>query len=214
MSSLISFALVTFSAIFFVVDPLALVPLYLSLTPSDAPQKRRAMALKAAITSSATLLLFALSGGLIFRLFGITLGAFKIAGGILLFLIALEMIRAQRSRTRTSPEEEHEGIEKEDVAVIPLAIPMLAGPGAIATVTMLMHQAWPSPARIGIVIACILATGGLSFLILRAAPLVERTLKQTGLNILNRLMGLILAAVAVQFVVDGVRESLRGLAAE
>lgn len=207
MAELISFTLITFSAIFFVVDPFAAIPLFLAITQGDPPAKRRVMALKAALACTATLLLFVAAGGLIFRLFGITLGAFRIAGGILLFLLALDMMRAQRSRVRTSPEEITEGVEKDDVAIIPLGIPMLAGPGSIATVTVLMSKA-ETAAKASIVVGCILTTGLLSYLLLRAAAVLERTLKQTGLNILNRIMGLILAAVAVQFVVSGIRDVL------
>jgi multiple antibiotic resistance protein len=208
MFALLSFSLVTFSAIFFVVDPFAVIPLFLSITRGDdLPQKRRT-AFKAAIVATVTLLAFALAGSLIFKMFGITLGAFRIAGGILLFLMALDMVRAQRSRVRAVPEEESEGIAKEDVAIIPLGIPMLAGPGSIAMVIVLMGHARQSPVQMGLVIACIVATGVLTFLILRAAVLLERTLKQTGMNILNRVMGLVLAAVAVQFVVNGIHDVL------
>jgi multiple antibiotic resistance protein len=205
---LLSFALVTFSAIFFVVDPFAAVPLFLSITRGDDLAKKRATALKAAAVATVTLLVFAAAGTLIFKLFGITLGAFRIAGGLLLFLMSLDMLRAQRSRVRVSPEEETEGVEKEDVAIIPLGIPMLAGPGSIAMVIVLMGHARSSVVQLTIVVACILVAGVLTYLILRAATVVERTLKQTGLNILNRVMGLVLAAVAVQFVVYGIRDVL------
>jgi len=206
MLDLLSFTLVTFSAIFFVVDPFAVIPLFLAITKGDSIPKKRATALKACVAATVTLLLFSVAGGYIFKLFGITLGAFRIAGGILLFLLALDMLRAQSSRVRTSPEEESEGIAKDDVAIIPLGIPMLAGPGSIATVTVMMSHAAGYAVRIAIVLGCILATGLLTFLLLRAAPALERALRQTGLNILNRLMGLILAAVAVQFVVNGVHD--------
>jgi multiple antibiotic resistance protein len=204
----LSFALVNFAAIFFVVDPFAVIPLFLSITKGDADEKKARTALRAAIVTTVTLLAFALTGTLLFRLFGITLGAFRIAGGILLFLLALDMVRAQHSRVRVSPEEQTEGVEKEDVAIIPLGIPMLAGPGSIAIVIVLMSHAHASFTQMGIVLGCILLTGVLIFLILRAAAVLERTLGQTGLNILNRVMGLLLAAVAVQFVVNGVAEVL------
>ena len=206
MSDLVTFAVVSFSAVFFVVDPLAAIPLFLSMTEGDSPAKRRAAALRAALVATTTLLLFAAAGGFIFRLFGITVGAFKIAGGVLLFLMALDMLKAQASRTRTSPEEESEGIARADVAVIPVGIPMLAGPGSIATVTVLMGQAGGSPTRIAIVASVVVLTGVLTVILLRASTWIERTLRRTGLNILNRLMGLILAAVAIQFVVDGIAD--------
>jgi multiple antibiotic resistance protein len=204
----LGFALVNFSAIFFVVDPFAVIPLFLSITQGDDDTKKGRTALRAAAVTTVTLLAFAATGSLIFRLFGITLGAFRIAGGILLFLLALDMVRAQHSRVRVSPEEQTEGVQKEDVAIIPLGIPMLAGPGSIAIVIVLMSHARGSPARMGIVVGCVLLTGVLTFLILRAAVALQRTLHQTGLNILNRVMGLLLAAVAVQFVVNGVAEVL------
>jgi multiple antibiotic resistance protein len=208
MLDFLAFALVNFAAIFFVVDPFAVIPLFLSITRGDDTRKKRRTALKAAIVTTVTLLAFAASGSLIFRLFGITLGAFRIAGGILLFLLALDMVRAQNSRVRVSPEEESEGVEREEVAIIPLGIPMLAGPGSIAIVIVLMSHARGSLPHMGIVVGCILLTGVLTYLILRAAVLLEHTLRQTGLNILNRVMGLLLAAVAVQFVVNGVAEVL------
>ena len=213
MTDLVTFAIVSFSAVFFVVDPFAVIPIFLSMTQTDSPEKRRAAALRASIVATVTLLAFGAAGGFIFRLFGITVGAFKIAGGVLLFLMALDMLRAQSSRTRTSPEEETEGIERDDVAILPLGIPMLAGPGAIAMVTVLMGQAGRSPARIAIVAGCIVLTGMLTVVLLRASTLIERTLRHTGLNILNRLMGLILAAVAVQFIVAGMADVAPQIAA-
>ncbi len=212
MPELANFALVTFSAVFFVVDPFAVIPLFLSITRGDSAPKRRATALKASIVTVVTLTVFAATGEFIFRLFGITIGAFKIAGGLLLFLVALDMMRAQPSRVRSSPEEEHEGTTKDDVAIVPLAIPMLAGPGAIATVTVLMSQAHGQAGRIAIVLAVVGVTGALTFLILRESTRLERVLKQTGLNIVSRVMGLILAAVAVQFVLNGIHDVLPEIA--
>jgi len=206
MGDLGTFALLTFSAIFFVVDPFAVIPMFLVITEGDTTSKKRWMALKASGVATVTLLLFAAAGGAVFRLFGVTLGAFRIAGGILLFLMAIEMVRAQRSRVRTSPEEVREGVEKEDVAIIPLGIPMLAGPGAIATVMVVMGEARGAADRMLVVVGCILMTGLLTFLLLRVAPYLARLLKTTGINILNRIMGLILAAMAVQFIVNGVHD--------
>lgn len=208
MLDLFSFTLVAFSAVFFVVDPFAAVPLFLSITRGDSPEKCHATAMKAAIVMTLTLLVFAAAGGFIFKMFGISLGAFRIAGGILLFLMALDMLWAKPSRVRTSPEEEREGAERGEVAIIPLGIPMLAGPGSIASVTVLMSKAGDSWPHVAVLVGCIVATGVLTFAILRAASIMERVLGKTGLNILNRIMGLILAAVAVQFVVSGIHDVL------
>jgi multiple antibiotic resistance protein len=150
-----------------------------------------------------TLAGFAVAGGLIFRLLGISVGAFRIAGGILLFLLAVDMLRAQRSRQKTTPEEEAEGATKQDVSVFPLGIPMLAGPGATSTVVMLMSRAqrlW----EYALVFGAILLVSLFTYVVLRGAGAVERRLGQTGTNVLERIMGLVLAASAVQFVVEGV----------
>lgn len=193
----------SFSAVFFVVDPLGAIPIYLAMTQSDSPAKRGSIALRAAIAGTLFLILFALAGGLIFRMFGITLGAFKIAGGILLLLMSIDMIRAQPTRARTSPEETQEGIAKDDVALIPLAIPMLAGPGSISTVMVLMGQTGGAPLRMGAVIGSIVLTGILAYLTLRGASFAQRLLRQTGINVIARVMGLILSAIAIQFVLSG-----------
>ena len=207
----LSFTLVSFTAIFFVVDPPAAIPLFLAMTSDETPEQKRRTALRAALTTGITLTVFALAGGLIFQLFGITLGAFKIAGGILLFIVAVDMMQARPSRTRTTPEEELEGVEKADVAIIPLGVPLLSGPGAIATVMVLMSRhkgyIWGLP-----VILSIAVTAVLTWLLLRGASWIEQHLSRTFLKVITRVMGLILAAVAVEFVIAGVREVLPTLA--
>jgi len=155
---------------------------------------------------------FAAIGGLIFRVLGISLGAFRIAGGVLLFLLAIDMLRAQRSRQRTSPEEEAEGVDRPDVSIFPLAIPMLAGPGAISTVMVLVSRAERGWQYI-VVFGAIVLTALVSYGLLRGAVRVERRLGRTGMNVLQRVMGLILAATAVQFVVEGVSNVLPTIAA-
>ncbi len=206
MPDVLSFALVTFSAIFFVVDPLAIVPTFLAMTAHDTLQKKHAMARKAGIATTITLLIFAAAGGVIFKVFGITLGAFRVAGGVLLFLLALDMMRAMPSKVKQTKEEEEEGAEKDDIAIIPLTIPMLAGPGAIATTMVCISNARGKIVEQLVVGAVIVVTGLLTWLILRSALLVEKRLGTTGLNVLTRVMGLIVAAVAVQFIVGGLKE--------
>lgn len=208
LADLLSFAAVTLSAIFFVVDPLAAVPSFLAMTAGDDVIKKRVTAKKAALATAATLLTFAVAGNLIFSTFGITLGAFRIAGGVLLFLLALDMMRAKQSSVRQTIEEQEEGAAKEDIAIIPLTIPMLAGPGAIATTMVCVSNAAGRPLHLVVVAGAITCTAVAVWLILRSAILVERRLGQTGLNVLTRVMGLILAALAVQFLVDGIGEVL------
>jgi len=201
------FTLMSFSAVFFVVDPLGALPIYIAMTQTDSPEKRKMIALKAAIISTILLAIFAVAGTLIFKLFGITFGAFKIAGGILLMSMAVDMIYAKPTRIRTSPEETQEGIEKDDVALIPLAIPMLAGPGSLSTVMVLMSQTTGSRVKIGIVLCCILVTGLLSYILMRGGSMAMKILGRTGLNIISRIMGLILAAIAIQFILNGIHDA-------
>jgi multiple antibiotic resistance protein len=207
MKDVLTFGLVAFSAIFFVVDPLAVLPVFLALTATESRRQKLATARRAAVTMGITLTVFGAAGSLIFRLFGITLGAFKIAGGILLFVVALDMMQARQSRTRTTPEEEQEGLGKADVAVIPLAIPLLSGPGSIATVMVLMSR-HPSPVYWAPVYLSIALTSLLTWLMLRGAGWLEQHLSKTFMNVSQRVMGLILAAVAVEFVIAGIKDVL------
>lgn len=207
MRDFLTFWLVAFSAIFFVVDPLAVLPIFLAMTANETPAQKRATALRAAITTGITLTVFAAAGTLIFKFFGITLGAFKIAGGVLLFLVALDMMQAQKSRTRSTPEEEKEGIEKADVAIIPLAIPLLAGPGSIATVMVLMSRHSGVIYTIP-VFGSIVLTTVITWLMLRGAEWIERRLSKTFMNVVMRIMGLILAAISVEFVIAGIKDVL------
>lgn len=198
---LFSSFVVSLPAVFFVVDPFGVVPIFLAITARD-PGKARQMAMRACLVGSGLLLFFALFGGLIFKVFAVTLSAFRVAGGILLLITSLDMLRGRTSQTKTSPEEELEGAQKEDVAVVPLAMPLLAGPGAIATVMVLMSRGTGILTAIPVIISIVL-TFVASYYLLRAAGLVQRLLGQTGVAILQRLMGLILAAIAVQFIAEG-----------
>jgi multiple antibiotic resistance protein len=207
MHDVISFTLLAFSAIFFVVDPFAVVPVFVSMTEGDDEAKRARMALKACLLCAGVLTSFALGGGVIFKVLGITLAAFKMAGGVLLMLTALDMLRSQTAATRTSPGEIAEAVEKADVAIVPLGMPLLAGPGSIATVMVLAGRSTHWWELIPIVVS-IVVTAAIAYMILRAATRVDRFLGRSGRAILERTMGLLLAAVAVQFVVDGVREAL------
>jgi len=193
-----------FTSVLFIVDPLTAVPTFLAMTARDPPDVRRAMARRGAWTCAITLTAFALGGGLIFKLFGITLGAFKIAGGVLIGLTALDMVQARRSQQKETAAEKAEGIEKEDVGIMPLGVPMLAGPGAISTAMVLAGASRNTVTTLGLFVAIAL-TAYLSYLTLAAATTIEKRLGQTGMRILTRLMGLVLCAIAVQFIVDGIK---------
>jgi multiple antibiotic resistance protein len=198
----LEFTLIAVTSVFFLVDPFALIPMFLAVTATSPPDERRSVARRSALTCAIVLSTFAAAGSLIFKLFGITLPAFKIAGGIILLQIGLEMLQARQSGTKATPEEQQEGAEKEDASIIPLGMPMLAGPGAISTVMVLVgesHSWW----RYTIVYGTILLTSYVSFLILSGADRVRHYLGETGIRILMRLMGLLLVALAVQFVANG-----------
>jgi multiple antibiotic resistance protein len=198
----IQYFIVALTSVFFLVDPFAALPTFLVIAADASQQERRRLAIKASITCFIVLTSFALMGSLIFRFFGITLPAFEIAGGIILILMGLEMLQGRRSGTHETPGETEEGIAKEDAGIIPLGIPMLAGPGAISTVMVLMG---PSPGwwRTVTIFTAITITSLASFLILSAADRVRKFLGETGIRILMRLMGLLLTAIAVQFIVNG-----------
>ena len=210
MKDLLSFSIVALSAIFFVVDPPGIVPIFIAMTSGDTEAKKKDMALRASVVAFGILTVFALFGGVIFKVFGITLGAFKVAGGILLLITALDMLKAQPSRTRSSPDEQLEGAVKDDVAIVPLGMPLLAGPGAIATVMVLVSRgkdwSYVIPVLGSVLITCVV-----TYLVLRAAGHIDRVLGKSGLAILQRVMGLLLAAIAIQFAADGIKELIPSL---
>jgi multiple antibiotic resistance protein len=207
MTGQLSLFLVSVSAVFFVVDPIGVVPIFLSMTTHDSSEKIRSMAFRACVVGGVLLTAFALFGGLIFKVFGVSLSAFRVAGGILLLITALDMLRAKTSATKVSPQETKEGVEKDDIAIVPLAMPLLAGPGSIATVMVLMSKGRDVWSAVP-VLASIVITFVASYFILRGATFIQRVLRESGVAILQRVMGLILAAIAVQFMADGLRDLL------
>jgi MarC family membrane protein len=207
MDELGRFALVTFTSILFIVDPVAAIPTYLVITQQETAVERQRTARRACLAMTVLLVVFGATGTMLFRAFGITLAAFRTAGGLILWFVAMDMLQGER-RTQEGRDEVYEGQIKEDVALTPLAIPMLAGPGAISTVIVVAGQAH-GVAQSVVVYASIVLTGLISYVSLRLGePLLGR-LGKTGIRVVTRIMGLILAAVAVQFVFSGVREAFR-----
>jgi multiple antibiotic resistance protein len=205
-------SLVALSAIFVVVDPFAAVPFFLAMTSTQSAAQRRETARRAAIGAWLILTAFGLLGALLFRLLGISIPAFKMAGGILLLLIAIDMIRTAPSPARITPPEVEDGQIKDDVAIVPLAMPLLAGPGSIATVIVLMGRVQPKQWWNGLpVLVAVAVVSVVTFLTLAAATRVERVLSRTGMNILERVAGMLLAAIALQFLIDGAGEAFPGL---
>jgi len=203
--------LTTFSAVFSVADPLVHVPIYLAMTRAYSAQRRRQTAIVASAAMFVTMIIFAAAGKHILHFFGLSIGAFRIAGGLLLFLMAVDMLRAQPSRQRTTPEEQAEQDGSTEIAIFPLAFPMLSGPGAIANAMMLTAGATNAADSAGIYVGILLASIATAIVLLVAAR-AERRLGHTGLSVLERVMGLLLAAIAAQFVVDGISDVLPALA--
>lgn len=201
MHALIAQWITAVTAVFFIVDPFAATPAFLAMTAGYEHVRRKQMARRAALTCLVILSVFATVGKYLFRLFGITLPAFKFAGGLLLLLVALDMLQARRSRTRETPEEQSDACEIEDVGIIPMGIPMLAGPGSISTVMVLVGQAprWrdATPVLVGIGLTSLVC-----YIVLASADRVEAVLGEIGIRIVTRLMGLMLTAIAFQFFVS------------
>lgn len=207
MSGSLAFFTICFTSMFSTVDPIGIVPIYLVLVSAEPREEQRRTALRATVAATVVLTLFAATGTAIFHFFGITVPAFKVAGGILLFSMALEMMHAKTSGVKSTPEETTEAKAKTDVAIVPIGVPLLSGPGAIATAVM-----WSSRAHeVGQKVALFLAIAALAVVTLITLLLggrVVRFLGNTGIHVVSRVMGLILAATAVQFVIDGWREAM------
>jgi multiple antibiotic resistance protein len=204
---IVRFSVLALSSIFFLVDPFAAIPSFLAITESASPARRTRMARKGALTCFVVLTTFAVAGQLIFRMFGITLPAFEIAGGLILLLIGLDMLEARRSPTQEAHGEAEEATAKEDAGIVPLGIPMLAGPGAISSVMVLVGQApslwhW----EMGAILGSITLTSLISYWVLAGASRVREVLGETGIRILVRIMGLLLVALAMQFFVNGLTD--------
>ena len=198
------YILLATSSLFVIIDPLATVPAFLAMTPNDLPEQRIRTARLACCVAGGVLLLFALAGQTVFKVLGITMPAFQIAASIVLLLVALDMLRAQRSRVQETHEETKAGIEKTDIAVTPLAIPMLSGPGAISTAILLQNEA-KNFAQEAALYVCIAVVMLVSYGILRVAASNASRLSPIAMSIAIRIMGLLLAAVAIQFMLNAIK---------
>lgn len=201
----VRFSLLALSSIFFLVDPFATLPTFLAITEGYDSARRKRTARKGALTTLIVLSTFAFAGEEIFHLFGITLPAFELAGGIVLLLIGLDMLQAKRSATQETPSDAQAAAQKEDAGIVPLGVPMLAGPGAITSVMVLVGQAntrWQMAA----ILISIAVTALICYLVLGHSTIVARVLGDTGIRILVRVMGLLLVALAAQYFVNGLAD--------
>lgn len=211
MLALLEYLTISFLAVFVIVNPLTTAFIFMAMLPKASHEERRTIALRSTKVAAALLIGFALLGGIIFQLFGITLAAFRIAGGIILFGIAMGMIRKTSTNERDTAEEikaEHPKIA-DDISVIPLAIPFMSGPGAIATVMVLTTEA-PTIYHVGLVFLAVLACMVTCYYAMMHSKLIVDYLGDTGKDILTKIFGLILAVLAVQFVVNGTSEAVTG----
>ncbi|NLZ31136.1 MAG: NAAT family transporter [Methanomicrobiales archaeon] len=206
MVDLLSFALLSFSSIIIVVNPLAATLLFVSLTGTMEGTTKLKVARDSSKFALVVLLAFTIAGGWILQLFGITIEAFRIAGGLLLFGIGMDMVYAKTSRTQMTATEKYEGQDADDIAVMPLAIPMISGPGAITSVIVLMNEA----VGMGIVAVAIVPVAAataiaVTYYMMRHSDIIVQRIGQREYRAVNRLMGMLLIAIAVQFIIIGLR---------
>ncbi len=200
----LAFGLTVMASIFAIVDPIGAVPFFSALTEDYTPEDKRGVIQKSCIAALVALLVFAIVGQWIFVAFSITVPAFQIAGGILLFSVGFEMLHGQRPRTKTTEKEHAEALERQAVGVVPLGIPLLAGPGAISTVMVYMSHETSTALDKMFVFAGILVSILASYVALSYADRIFKRIGRTGTLAISRILGLLLAAIAVQFVINGV----------
>lgn len=195
----------TFLTMLVVMDPVGLAPIFIGLAGNRPSFERRGIALKAVLVAGGIILLFGLFGRPLLGRLGISLDAFRVAGGVLLFLIALDMVFARHSGSRETPEEEREAQERQDISVFPIGIPLIAGPGTLASIMILAGDAHGRALELGTVLLVTLAVLVLCYLSLRLSGQIARLVGLTGVNVVTRVLGVLLGALAVQYVADGVR---------
>ncbi len=199
-------------ALLTVVDPIGLAPVVLGLTAGLTPAARSRVVARATLIAAGIVAFFGLFGRLVLSALGISPAAFSIAGGALLFLVAIDMLFGRPSGARETAREQEEAYVREDISVFPLAIPLIAGPGTITTVILLVSEARGQPARWALLAVAAAVTLGLAWLVMRLCVLVQRVLGTTGVLVLSRVEGLLLAALAAEFVLDGIGRFVGGLA--
>jgi multiple antibiotic resistance protein len=208
---LFEYILLAITSLLVIIDPVAAVPAFLGMTPLDTPASRVRMARLACMVAACVLMFFVVAGEGLFKLLGITMSAFKIAGSIVLLLIAMDMLRAQRSPVQETKEEQQAGAEKDDIAITPLGVPMLAGPGAISTVILLQSQAKTIQQSVALLL-CIAFVCWITYWTLRIAAIHgSRFFTPIAMRLTTRIMGLLLAALAIQFILDGIAEQKQKL---
>jgi multiple antibiotic resistance protein len=203
----IPFVATAFATAFTIIDPIGMIPMTLAATTSDSPERRNQIVDQAVLVAAGVILFMGVVGRIVLDYLGITLPAFMIAGGILLFLIAIDMLFARPTRAKSTNEEEREAAAAENPAVFPLAVPMIAGPGTIATVLLLVNLSRGDRLDLIIVAAAYAVALFVTWLCMRGSSLLQRVIGTTGIHVVSRLLGIILAALAVQFVLNGLAQT-------
>ena len=203
----LEFFILCFSSLFALINPIGIVPIYLSITQDYNKRERDKIAIKAILFSFLVLLLFALIGDFIFSFYNITIHGFRIAGGILLLKISFDMIESKRSRSRTTPTEELEAEEKNDIAYTPLSIPLIAGPGSIASIMILSSEAKNTIDKLTL-FATLVIVLIMTFFIFKVSKNLSKNFGKLGLRILQRIMGLILMVISIEFILKGIKNSI------
>ena len=207
-SPLSEIAIYAFVTLFVVLDPPGMGPIFIGLTRGETPEFRRRMAIRGTIIAALLLLSFAFAGDFLMRALGVSIAAFRIAGGILLFVISFDMLFARESPIRrTTTREDAEAEAKHDISVFPLAIPLIAGPGGLTSIVLLMGRAGDDTLMQITVLAVTALVLAIMLIVLLAADRITQWLGATGSNVISRVLGIILAALAVQFVLDGLNEA-------
>ena len=196
-----------FSSLFALINPIGLVPIFLSITENYNRKERDIIAIKAVIFSFFILIVFSFIGEFIFSFYNITVDGFRIAGGILLFKISLDMLESKRSRTRTTPVEQKEAEQKDEIAYSPLGIPLIAGPGAIASIMILSSETNSYIDSITLLISLSLVLF-MTFLIFKISKMLSKNFGKSGLRIMQRIMGLILMTISIEFILKGIKGSI------
>lgn len=192
-----------------VVDPIGLTPIFAALTHGESAATRRKMAVRGTLIAAVILVVFVLAGDRLLRLLGIGMPAFQIAGGVLLFLLAVDMVFARHSGLRSTTEREQKEAEtRKDISVFPLAIPLIAGPGALTTVLLMVGEQGDDPVVLAAVLGVLLVVLLITLMALLLSGRIMAFLGETGANVISRVLGVILAALAVQFALDGWMASL------
>ena len=201
------FFILCFSSLFALINPIGLVPIFLSITENYNRKERDIIAIKAVIFSFFILILFSFIGEFIFSFYNITVDGFRIAGGILLFKISLDMLESKRSRTRTTPVEQKEAEQKDEIAYSPLGIPLIAGPGAIASIMILSSETNSYIDSITLLMSLSLVLF-MTFFIFKISKMLSKNFGKSGLRIMQRIMGLILMTISIEFILKGIKGSI------